>query len=139
MGNWTAGTRSFSGQSWTKSFLLPNGFLDGGVTGISILLSKITGIEISIILPIISIRFFVIGWFTISRKTVIRSIISVLVLSLIIHFENFQYITEDKLLISIFGGLFQEFPLVLSFSGSTWCFFYWLVYYSPSRSPCILY
>ena len=89
-----------------KAFLLPNGFLDGGVTGISILLSKITGIEISIILPIISIPFFVIGWFTISRKTVIRSIISVLVLSLIIHFENFQSITDDKLLISIFGGLF---------------------------------
>lgn len=89
-----------------KAFLLPNGFLDGGVTGISILLSKLTGIEISIILPIISIPFFVIGWFTISRKTVIRSIISVLVLSLIIHFENFQSITDDKLLISIFGGLF---------------------------------
>jgi uncharacterized membrane-anchored protein YitT (DUF2179 family) len=89
-----------------KAFLLPNGFLDGGVTGISILLSKITGIEISIILPTISIPFFVMGWFTISRKTVIRSIISVLVLSLIIHFENFQSITDDKLLISIFGGLF---------------------------------
>ncbi|WP_262489259.1 YitT family protein [Christiangramia portivictoriae] len=57
-----------------KAFLLPNGFLDGGVTGISILLSKITWIEISIILPVISIPFFVIGWFTISRKTVIRSI-----------------------------------------------------------------
>ena len=89
-----------------KAFLLPNGFLDGGVTGISILLSKLTGIEISIILPVISIPFFVIGWYTVSRKTVIRSIISVLVLSLIIHFENFQSITDDKLLISIFGGLF---------------------------------
>ncbi len=89
-----------------KAFLLPNGFLDGGVTGISILLSKISGIEISIILPIISIPFFIMGWFTISRKTVIRSVISVLILSLVIHFENFQPITDDKLLISIFGGLF---------------------------------
>ena len=89
-----------------KAFLLPNGFLDGGVTGISILLSKISGIEISIILPIISIPFFIMGWFTISRRTVIRSVISVLILSLVIYFENFQSITDDKLLISIFGGLF---------------------------------
>lgn len=89
-----------------KAFLLPNGFLDGGVTGISILLNKITGFEISIILPVISIPFFVIGWFTVSKRTVIRSLISVLILSLVIHFENFQPITDDKLLISIFGGLF---------------------------------
>jgi len=89
-----------------KAFLLPNGFLDGGVTGISILLNKITGFEISIILPFISIPFFVIGWFTVSKRIVIRSLISVLILSLVIHFENFQPITDDKLLISIFGGLF---------------------------------
>ncbi|MCH4822413.1 YitT family protein [Gramella lutea] len=89
-----------------KAFLLPNGFLDGGVTGISILLNKTTGIEISLILPIISIPFFIIGWFTVSKRIVIRSVISVLILSLVIHFENFQSITDDKLLISIFGGLF---------------------------------
>jgi uncharacterized membrane-anchored protein YitT (DUF2179 family) len=89
-----------------KAFLLPNGFLDGGVTGISILLNKITGFKISIILPVISIPFFVIGWFTVSKRIVIRSLISVLILSLVIHFENFQPITDDKLLISIFGGLF---------------------------------
>jgi len=89
-----------------KAFLLPNGFLDGGVTGISILLNKITGFEISIILPVISIPFFAIGWFTVSKRIVIRSLISVLILSLVIHFENFQPITDDKLLISIFGGLF---------------------------------
>lgn len=96
-----------------KAFLLPNGFLDGGVTGISILLNKITGFEISIILPVISIPFFVIGWFTVSKRIVIRSLISVLILSLVIHFENFQPITNDKLLISIFGGLFSlEYSLM---------------------------
>ncbi|MCP9200837.1 YitT family protein [Gramella sp. GC03-9] len=89
-----------------KAFLIPNGFLDGGVTGISILLSTLTGIEISVILPIISLPFFIVGWFVISRRIVIRSLISVLILSLIIHFENFEPITDDKLLISIFGGLF---------------------------------
>lgn len=89
-----------------KAFLLPNGFLDGGVTGIAILLSKIFDVEISIILPLASIPFFVLAWFTVSKRILIKSILSVLALAFIIHFENFESITEDKLLIAIFGGLF---------------------------------
>ena len=89
-----------------KAFLLPNGFLDGGVTGISILISQMLEIELSIILPIISLPFFILGWFTISKRILAKSILSVIILALTIHFENFEAITEDKLLIAIFGGLF---------------------------------
>ncbi|MEZ4938824.1 MAG: YitT family protein [Crocinitomicaceae bacterium] len=89
-----------------KAFLLPNGFLDGGVTGIAILLSQLIQIDISIILTAVSIPFFIVGWFTISRRVLIKSIISVLILAAAIHFEHFEAITEDKLLISVFGGLF---------------------------------
>lgn len=89
-----------------KAFLLPNGFLDGGVTGIAILINGLTGIGVSWILPIISLPFFILAWFTVSKKILVKSIISVLALALIIHFENFEPITDDKLLISIFGGLF---------------------------------
>ena len=89
-----------------KAFLLPNGFLDGGVTGISILLSQIIEVEISVILPIISLPFFILGWFIVSKRILVKSVTSVLILALAIHFENFEPITEDKLLISIFGGLF---------------------------------
>jgi uncharacterized membrane-anchored protein YitT (DUF2179 family) len=89
-----------------KAFLLPNGFLDGGVTGIAILISELFTVELSYTLPIITIPFFVIGWFTVSRKILIKSIFSVLLLAVVIHFENFQSITDDKLIISIFGGLF---------------------------------
>ncbi|MBX2827957.1 MAG: YitT family protein [Flavobacteriaceae bacterium] len=89
-----------------KAFLLPNGFLDGGVTGVAILISKLTSLEISIALPLLSIPFFILGWFTVSRRILMKSVVSILVLALMIHFENFKPITEDKLLISIFGGLF---------------------------------
>ncbi|MDC7997934.1 YitT family protein [Gilvibacter sediminis] len=89
-----------------KAFLLPNGFLDGGVTGIAILIAELFHVELSYTLPIITIPFFVIGWFTVARKILIKSIFSVLVLAVMIHFENFQSITDDKLIISIFGGLF---------------------------------
>ncbi|GGG40919.1 membrane protein [Dokdonia pacifica] len=89
-----------------KAFLLPNGFLDGGVTGIAILLSKILEIDISFILIGASIPFIIIGIFTISKRILIKSIISILLLSISIHLETFPVITDDKLLIAIFGGLF---------------------------------
>ena len=89
-----------------KAFLLPNGFLDGGATGIAILLREEFTINISLILIVVSIPFFIIGWFTVSRKIFFKSILSIIGLAIFIYFENFQSITEDKLLIAIFGGLF---------------------------------
>jgi uncharacterized membrane-anchored protein YitT (DUF2179 family) len=89
-----------------KAFLLPNGFLDGGVTGIAILMSEMTGVDISILLIIISIPFLVLAWRTLSARIAIKSVVSILALAFIIHYENFESITDDKLLIAIFGGLF---------------------------------
>jgi uncharacterized membrane-anchored protein YitT (DUF2179 family) len=88
-----------------KAFLLPNGFLDGGVTGIAILVRTQVDINMSYLLVIFSIPFIILGFFTVSKRIVIKSIISILGVALFIHFENFQTITSDKLLISIFGGL----------------------------------
>lgn len=89
-----------------KAFLLPNGFLDGGVTGIAILINNQFGINVSYSLILLSIPFLILGYHTVSKRIVIKSIISIVGLALIIHFENFGIITDDKLLISIFGGLF---------------------------------
>jgi uncharacterized membrane-anchored protein YitT (DUF2179 family) len=89
-----------------KIFLLPNGFLDGGVTGIAILLSELFDVSISWMLIMISIPFLILAWFTVSKKIVFKSTLSIVLLALMIHYETFTPITEDKLLISIFGGLF---------------------------------
>lgn len=89
-----------------KAFLLPNGFLDGGVTGIAILLSQIFDINISVILLIASIPFLILAWNTLTKLIVLKSFLAITVLAIFIHFENFSSITEDKLLIAIFGGLF---------------------------------
>lgn len=89
-----------------KAFLLPNGFLDGGVTGIALLVNSLLGINVSLLLVLFSLPFLVIGYFTVSKRIVLKSIVSIIALALFIHFENFGIITEDKLLISIFGGLF---------------------------------
>ncbi len=89
-----------------KAFLLPNGFLDGGVTGIAILVSLIFEVNISLILLIVSIPFLILAWNTLTKKIVIKSFLAIITLATVLHFENFTSITEDKLLISIFGGLF---------------------------------
>ncbi len=89
-----------------KAFLLPNGFLDGGVTGIAILISQLFGLNISIVLLIVSIPFLLIAWNTLTKKIVLKSFLSITALAIFIHFENFTSLTDDKLLIAIFGGLF---------------------------------
>lgn len=89
-----------------KAFLLPNGFLDGGATGIAILLSQLFDLNISIILLIVSIPFLLMAWKTLTKTIVIKSFLSITALAIFIHFENFTSVTDDKLLIAIFGGLF---------------------------------
>lgn len=89
-----------------KAFLLPNGFLDGGVTGIAILVSQLVDVELSILLLLVSLPFLVLAWFTLTKTILLKSIISISALAVFIHFENFSSITDDKLLIAIFGGLF---------------------------------
>lgn len=88
-----------------KAFLLPNGFMDGGVTGIALLVNRLIGLDISLLLVIFSIPFLVLGFYTVSKSIVVKSILSIISFALLIHFGDYGTITDDKLLISIFGGL----------------------------------
>ena len=89
-----------------KVFLLPNGFLDGGATGIAILLSEVTGVDISFLLLFVSLPFLFLAWYSLSKRIFTKSIVSIVALAIMIHYENFEPVTYDKLLIAIFGGLF---------------------------------
>lgn len=102
-----------------KAFLLPNNFLDGGVTGVAILISKLSHLEVSIILPLASVPFFVLAWFHLPKALIIKSLVSLILLAIMIHFENFQPITEDKLIISIFGGIFLGAGIGLAIKNGT--------------------
>ena len=56
------------------SFLLPNGFIDGGVTGISLLVSTISGIPLSVLIVLINIPFLIIGYKNVNKSFAIRSL-----------------------------------------------------------------
>ena len=89
-----------------KAFLIPNGFLDGGVTGISILLHELLGWNTSLSFVLFSIPFLWLAWKQLGGATVLKSIASILLLAAMIEVEVFNPITEDQLLIAVFGGLF---------------------------------
>ena len=100
-----------------KGFLLPNGFIDGGVTGISLLVEHVTGIPLSILLVAINLPFIVLGSRSISRPFAVRSMGAILLLSLAVHTLPYPVITEDHLLIAIFGGFFLGLGIGLAIRG----------------------
>jgi uncharacterized membrane-anchored protein YitT (DUF2179 family) len=88
-----------------KGFMIPNRFLDGGVTGISILLHEIFHINISILVIILNLVFVYLGYRNIGKTFAVQTSIAVLILSAGLLLVNIHPITTDKLLIAIFGGI----------------------------------
>lgn len=91
---------------WLKGFLLPNGFLDGGVTGVSLLINSLTWIDISLLIFWINIPFFILGYITIGWKFALKTFLAITTLALSLEFFDIPTITSDKLLIAIFGWFF---------------------------------
>ena len=100
-----------------KGFLLPNGFIDGGVTGISLILTDITGLSLAIFLVLINIPFIVLGLSTIGKQFAFRSLLAIIVLAVSVHFIELPTITDDSLLIAVFGGFFLGAGIGLSIRG----------------------
>ncbi len=89
-----------------EGFLLPNSFIDGGVTGISLLVTELTGYPLQVLIIVINIPFVIIGLTQIGRPFAIKSIAAITGLALAITFIHYPVITSDKLLVAVFGGFF---------------------------------
>lgn len=100
-----------------KSFLVPNHFLDGGVTGISLFIHEVFGLNLGIILILFNIPFLVLAYYKIGKNFCIRSVITVLLIALVLEYVPFPVLTHDKLLVSVFGGFFIGFAFGLSMRG----------------------
>ena len=100
-----------------KGFLLSSHFIDGGVTGISMLVSYIFGYPISIFLVLLNIPFIILGYHQIGLKFVIKTTLAIIGLSLCIFFVPFPDVTPDKLLTAIFGGFFLGTGIGLAMRG----------------------
>ena len=89
-----------------KGFLLSSHFIDGGVTGISMLLADLTRTPISVLIFVINIPFLILGYKKLGNTFAIKSALAISGLSLCLAFVNFPDITPDKLLTAVFGGFF---------------------------------
>lgn len=100
-------------------FLLPNSFIDGGVTGISLIAAELTSIPLSILIIVINIPFIVLAFNTVSKRFAIKSLLAIILLALLIHFVPFTSVTDDKLLIAVFGGFFLGLGIGLAIRGGS--------------------
>ncbi|RYY37129.1 MAG: YitT family protein [Sphingobacteriaceae bacterium] len=100
-----------------KGFLLSSHFIDGGVTGISMLLTAIFGWPFSLLLIILNAPFLWIGYHKLGRLFAIKSATAITGLALAIAFIDMPDVTSDKLLTAVFGGLFLGTGIALAIRG----------------------
>jgi uncharacterized membrane-anchored protein YitT (DUF2179 family) len=100
-----------------KSFLVPNNFLDGGVTGISLLIHELAHFNLSYTLVLANIPLLIMGGYQVNRRFAYRSLAAVIGLALCFAFIHYPVITSDKLLVSLFGGFFLGLGAGLTMRG----------------------
>ncbi len=102
-----------------KGFLLPSHFINGGVTGISMLLAETTRLPLSIVLFLINLPFLYLAYRRLGFYFALRSALAIAGLSLCLAFVTFPEITHDKSLTAVFGGFFIGVGIGLAIRSET--------------------
>ncbi|RFZ94676.1 DUF2179 domain-containing protein [Mucilaginibacter conchicola] len=101
-----------------KSFLIPNAFFDGGVTGISLLIHELYHFNIAYVIILANIPFIIMGMFQVNKTFALRTLLAIIGLGLCILYVPYpDKITSDKLLVSIFGGVFMGTGIGMAIRG----------------------
>ncbi len=100
-----------------ESFLLPSNFIDGGVTGISLLVSAISGIPLYWLLLAINIPFVFLGYKLVNKQFAIKTALCISGLAIVVATVHFPEVTHDKFLVAVFGGFFLGAGIGMSISG----------------------
>lgn len=100
-----------------KGFLIPNEFIDGGATGISLLLALKTPWPLSILLIVVNTPFIILGFRQISRLFALKTVLAIVGLAVCVAVIDYPVITKDTLLIPIVGGFFLGAGIGLAVRG----------------------
>lgn len=100
-----------------KGFLMTSHFIDGGVTGVSMLVSNVTGMPLAALLLVINLPFIALGYKQIGRTFAAKSALAIAGLSLCLAVVKFPDVTPDKLLTAVFGGFFIGAGIGLAIRG----------------------
>ncbi|MCY7291636.1 MAG: YitT family protein, partial [Ferruginibacter sp.] len=85
---------------------VPNRFFDGGVTGFSLLVHELYHINLTAVIISLNIPFIIISYFSVGKRFAIRTFISIVLLGICLYYIPEFAVTNDKLLVAIFGGVF---------------------------------
>jgi uncharacterized membrane-anchored protein YitT (DUF2179 family) len=100
-----------------NGFLLPNKFIDGGVTGVSLLLTELTQLPLSALIVLINIPFIFLSYFALGKSFAFKTLLAIIGLGICVAFVHFPIITKDKLLVAAFGGIFLGAGIGLTIRG----------------------
>jgi len=100
-----------------KGFLIPNNFIDGGATGIALLIRQLTGARLGVMLILVNIPFLLLGLGVIGKNFAIKATLAITGLALAAAFINLDPVTDDKLLVAVFGGFFLGAGIGLTIRG----------------------
>ena len=89
-----------------ECFLIPNTILDGGVTGVSMMINYLTGIRLSILVIVINIPFFFVGYKALGKRFLLRAVIAMAAFSGFLEVcKLIPTVTSSELLAVVFGGV----------------------------------
>jgi len=101
-----------------KGFLLSSRFIDGGVTGVSMLVAEVAGIPLSILILVLNLPFIALGYRMIGRAFAFRSALAIGGLAVVLATVHYPDITPDRLLTAVFGGFFIGAGIGLAMRGN---------------------
>jgi uncharacterized membrane-anchored protein YitT (DUF2179 family) len=107
----------FSAAFGFKGFLLTNQFIDGGATGISLLISALTPVPLYVLLICINIPFVLLGYKIIGKTFALKTMLAISGLALVVAAVPFPDVTKDNLLVAVFGGFFLGAGIGLAVRG----------------------
>ncbi len=107
----------FAAALGLKGFLLSSHFIDGGVTGISMLLAQISGIPLFVLILFINLPFIILGYRQMGWRFSIKSAAAITGLAICLALVDFPDVTHDKLLTAVFGGVFIGVGIGLAMRG----------------------
>jgi uncharacterized membrane-anchored protein YitT (DUF2179 family) len=107
----------FSAAFGIKGFLLSSHFIDGGITGISMLVANVLRFPLSLLIAIVNLPFIILGYKHVGIKFAIKSTLAIAGFALCLAFVKFPDVTPDKLLTAVFGGFFIGVGIGLAIRG----------------------
>jgi uncharacterized membrane-anchored protein YitT (DUF2179 family) len=107
----------FSASFGFKGFLLTNHFIDGGATGISLLVSALTSIPLYLLIIGVNIPFVILGYRIMGQAFAVKTALAITGLSVCLATVSFPDVTSDNLLVAVFGGFFLGAGIGLSVRG----------------------